>query len=350
MLSERNYSQLEKDVEEVAMKKEQELQQLLRNNDMTNGQNEGEFTRAQSRNYLDTRILNSCFSNTDRIHELNRQIESMSDELISQEVEANSAIEQCEERFAASEQENALLRDNLEEAKTNDTELRDLRNSLSNDDQIVLQWEERTNTLSESVAALEHQLEEQEQEACDAIEQWQTTCSDLETKCATLEVDIKNSRETISTRVWSIEQLRSCNESYCVQIKKLKTASLIVESSVKADLVSATSEIPRLVEVLEAERKNRVDERVQLQAELKAEKERNIEARDEIETLSSSLKEIKIESEDTLNQWTGTYLYVLFSAFFDNSVTFINNFPLLLNPEQGDTQNWKLILEKCSSN
>jgi len=334
LLSEKNYSQLEKDVEEVAMKKEQELQQLLRNNDTTNGQNEGEFTRAQSRNNLDTRILNSCFSNTDRILELNRQIESMSDELVSQEVEANSAIEQWEDRFAASEQENALLRDNLEEAKTNDTELQDLRNSLSNDDQIVLQWEERTNTLSESVAALEHQLKEQEQEACDAIEQWQTTCSDLETKCATLEVDIKNSRETMSTRGWSIEQLRSCNESYSLQIKKLKTASLIVESSVKADLVSASSEIPRLEGVLEAERKNRVDEHVQLQAELKAEKERNSEARHEIDTLSSSLKEIEIESEDTLNQWTGTYLYVLFSAFFDNYVTFINNFPLLLNPEQ----------------
>jgi len=70
------------------------------------------------------------------------------------------------------EQENTLLKDE-------NTELQALRNTLYDNDQIINQWEERTDELSESVTALEYQLKEQEQEACDAIEQWQATCSEL---------------------------------------------------------------------------------------------------------------------------------------------------------------------------
>jgi len=223
----------------------------------------------------------------------------------NQQLEANNAIKQLEEKFAESEKENTLLRDNIEEAKSNYDELQALRNTISNDNQIAHQWEERANKLTDSVAVLEDQLNEQEQEACDAIAQWQVTCSDLEMKCSNLEFEVKNSREMVSIRNWSIEQLMSRNDSYCAHIKQLKSASLKFESSFNANLFSATTEIARLNEALEAECNNRADEREQLQAKIAGEKEKNHEARDEIETLTSSLEEMKIESEDTLSQWAG---------------------------------------------
>jgi chromosome segregation ATPase len=245
------------------------------------------------------------FSNTDRIQELSHQIESIKKKLGNEQLEANNAIEQLEKKFTESEKENTLLRDNLEEAKSNFDELQALRNTLSNHDQIVHQWEERANKLTDSVAVLEDQLKEQEQEACDAIAQWQITCSDLEMKSSNLEFEVKNSRETVSTRNWSIEQLMSRNDSYCAHINQLKSASLKFESSVNANLFSATTEIAILNDVLEAERKNRADEREHLQAKIAGDKENNQKARDEIETLTSSLEKMKTESEDTLNQWTG---------------------------------------------
>ena len=222
----------------------------------------------------------------------------------NEQLESNYAIEQLEEKFTESEKENTLLRDNLEEAKSNYDELQALRNTISNDDQIVHQWEERANKLTDSIAVLEDQLKEQENEACDAIALWQVTCSDFEMKCSNLEFEVKNSRETVSIRNWSIEQLMSRNDSYCAHIKQLNSASLKFESSVNANLFSATTEIATLNEVLEVERKNKADEHEQLQAKITVEREYNHEARDEIETLTSSLEEIKIESEDTLNQWT----------------------------------------------
>lgn len=275
-------------------------------------------------NYDELQVLRSTHSKNDKVvlqweertDKLSESVTIAEDQLKEQEKEACDAIaqwqetcEQLEEKNGASEQENTALRENLEGAKTNYDELKTLHNTLSsNDDQIIRQWEERTNTLSESIMVLEEQLKEQEQEACDAITQWQATCSDLEVKCSKMEIEVKNSCEMISVRNWSIEQLISRNANYCVHIKQLKLSSLKVESSAKTDLLDATSVIARFAEAREAERNNRTNEREQLQAEISGEKEKNNKARDEIETLTSSLEEINIGSENTLNQWTGTYL------------------------------------------
>jgi len=246
--------------------------------------------------------------NEDRLVELNRQIESMTEELANRKDEANDAIKRWEEKIAAAEEENSLLRKNLEKAESKSTELQELRSGPSaDDDQIIRRWEERAEELSESIAVLEDQLYEQEQEAIDAIQQWQSTCSDLETKCANLENGFQNSLETISARNWSIEQLKSCNENHCIEIRNFKMTSQTIESLLKAELAVAKSEISRLVEASEGENQNFVCERAQLHAELKAEKERNCEARDEVETLSSKLEEIQVESEHSLNQWIERY-------------------------------------------
>jgi myosin heavy subunit len=233
----------------------------------------------------------------------------MREELVNQDVEAKKSIDQWNEILDASEQETSQLKTDLEEARSDISEVQDLRSKSSNDDEIALKRRERTRELSESVAMLEDQLKEQEQEALDAVEQWQSACSDLEMKCANLELVIKDSRETIS------EQLRSCNESYGIQIEKLKATSRIVESSLRENLASAKAEIERLVEVQEVERKERVDDQLQFQTKLEGEIERNHKARDKIKTLSSSLEEISTDSEDTLNQWTGMYLFLFCTEF-----------------------------------
>jgi len=280
LLSEERCSHLELQIKEAVATKESEIQEL-RNKDMA--------------------------QNDDRISESNRRIESITEELSNQEIEAKNTIQQWEERNSAMEEENSLLRKNLEEAEGKSAELLELRSIRSDDDRIIRRWEERVEELSESIAELEDQLKEQEQEAVDAIDQWQTTCTDLETKCANLENNFQNSLETISAQNWSLEQLKSRNENYCTQMQKLKNASERVESSLSVELFEAKSEISRLAKTLEGQNENLIGQSAQLQAELEAEKGKYCEARDEIDSLTATLEEIKFESVSTMNQWTERY-------------------------------------------
>ena len=242
-------------------------------------------------------------------------------------VEAFEVTAKWEERLHASEQEKFQLKIDLDEAESKSAELLCLRTKISDGDQRTLQHEERTRELSESIAVLERQLKEQENDAVDAIEEWMKTCSNLEVKCANLELDLKESNETVSTRGWSMEQLKSCSDNYSIHIEKLKTTSQTVESSLRADLATAESAISRLEDALETERKSWMGQHEQLHADLNVEKERNNEAKDEIESLSSSLEEIKNKSKETLNQWTGTFMcFFRRFHFFVNLLTIIRRF------------------------
>jgi DNA repair exonuclease SbcCD ATPase subunit len=264
----------------------------------------------------------------------------MTDELASQEVEVAKAIEKWKEKLDKSDVEKSQLDTELKEAKSEIVELKNLCNKFSDDDR-TSQLEERTMELSESIALLEDQLKEQEQEALDAVEQWQSACSDLERKSANLELVIKDNRETIAARGWSIEQLTSCNESYCSQIEKLKAISSTVESSLREDLASAEAETDRLKEALKIERKKQVDDQEQFQAKLRAEKEIYEETREQIETLSSSLKSIDIDSRDTLNQWTGMYLIRVFAQYSLNPL-YLFIFFSVFERDKCDTKNYRL--------
>lgn len=259
--------------------------------------------------------LNCFFSYTDEVLALNKEIQFMSEELANQKAEAMNSIEEWKEKLASSSREKTQLQADLLEAKTKMAELEDLGSKLSADDQMAHQWEERNRELSESILLLEDQLKEQEQEAVDAVEQWQAACSDLEGKCADLELLVKENRETIATREWSIEQLRSSNESYRVQIEELKASPSELESSLKENLANAEAEISRLLEMQEIEREKWAVDQRQFQVEFEAEKERSVEARAEIEKLSSSLEEINTDSKETLLQWTGMYIEVLYESF-----------------------------------
>ena len=260
-------------------------------------------------------LLNCFFSYPDEVLALNKEIKVLSGELADQKVEAMNSIEEWKEKLGSSSREKTQLQADLQEAKTKMAELEDLGNKFSADDQMARQWEERNRELSESISLLEDQLKEQEQEAFDAVEQWQAACSDLEGKCADLELLVKENRETIATHEWSIEQLRSSNESYRVQIEELKASPSELESSLKENLANAEAEISRLSEMQEIEREKWAVDQRQFQVELQAEKERSVEARAEMEKFSSSLEEINTDSKETLLQWTGMYIDLLYERF-----------------------------------
>ena len=239
------------------------------------------------------------------------EVDSLEQQLAAQAEDAANVIAAWEERLNASETENQDLQRRLEEASAQQGELHALRETLSQDEVVVHQWEARANELSETVATLEQQVEslqadlkEQEKDASEAITLWQENCAELETKCTDSDTELTYANETIASKDWNIEQLKSMNESIRLEMEKLKS-SLRVNPTMAEELIDATSEISRLTEELETERQKRVDEREKLQAELADERGRHAEARDEVESLTASL----LEAEDIAGQWTSKYAY-----------------------------------------
>ena len=231
----------------------------------------------------------------------------MSEEYLYHKNEAKKSFDKLQQKLDSSEEEKAMLKDEIIEAKSQISELQHVHSKNSHNNQINLQQEEKMNELSKCVANLEDQLKEQEQEALDTVEQWQSACSDLETKCVDLECEIKECQEVISNRAWSIEQLKSCNESYVIQIEYLKAKfAKIEEEIVKTEAVNS-----RLVQAQEVERMKSIDNQLRFQAEIQAEREKNSEVFDQVEILTSRIKEIRRDSEDKLNQWTGMYIVAL---------------------------------------
>ena len=192
---------------------------------------------------------------------LNQDITSLKEEVENEKAQAISSIEEWTGKMNVSNEEKSKLEIDLAETRSKMTELEDYCSKFDDYDLIASQWEERNTELSESVALLESQLKEQEQEALDAVEQWQSACSDLEIKCADLELSLKENLEPRSTM--------------------------------------------------------KSEDQRQMEAELAMEKEKNIAANNEIEKLASSLDEINAESNEAQLEWTGAYYLNLMYAYLD---------------------------------
>lgn len=247
--------------------------------------------------------------------------EAEKDNMKSMSIEMGSLKEQLaikqmewEEKIVLLESEKDTLRERIEQISMQQDELSELREAVSQDEEIVRQWENRASDLSETVTKLEQKVEDlrlelvyQENDAVNAIAQWEVNFSDLESRYANAEVELLHCNETISSRDWTIEQLMARNERIAIQIAGAKLNGEI-NQALEKELVEANTEISRLVQELESERQCRVDERERLEAELAGEKGSHAEARDEIETLNSLLEENKAESEDVVNQWIGKKL------------------------------------------
>lgn len=232
-----------------------------------------------------------CCWFTDEVLALNQDITSLNEEVENQKAQAINSIEEWTDKVNVSNEEKSKLEIDLAETKSKMAELEEYCSKFDNYDVIASQWEERNRELSESIALLENQLKEQEQEALDAVEQWQSACSDLEIKCADLELSLKENVET-----------RSTNEG---------------NSELEENLRSAKAEISTLLEKEEVEREKWSENLRQMETELATEKERNSAANNEIEMLASSLDQINAESNDALLQWTGMYYLNLMYPHFD---------------------------------
>ena len=246
---------------------------------------------------FDSLVITTITSFIDDVLSLNRQIESKNTDLANQEVEASKSIQEWKAKLDLSQQENSRIKDDLMDAKSKLIEVQNSHEKVSNNYQIDLRSEEKAKELTETIVALEGQLKDQQQEALDAVEQWQSACSNLEMKCINLEEIIEDSRKMISTRGWYIEQLRSCNESYCAQIEILKLTPRNVDSSLREKLANTEAEI------------------VKMEVKLKTEKGKTTEARAEIESLTDALKNSNFDSGETLNQWSGMSLLTSCTEF-----------------------------------
>lgn len=248
---------------------------------------------------------------------------------------------------------------------------------------------ERADELSVIAGSLEQQLRDKEQETKMKLAHAQTTCVALEAKCTGLENEIASSRDTVTRQEWSIEQLKLTNEHCFVQIEELKSNSdvkfsleaaissskdeislltMVLESerqrrideqeqlqaelanergrhaeareeieTLSSTISSLKAEISRLTVVLESERRTRIDERENLQAELADERGRHAEARDEIETLSSELDQVKNESDDVVRRWTGRFTSASCVVGWNSSLTrCFHDFPIIARYQELD--------------
>jgi chromosome segregation ATPase len=240
----------------------------------------------------------------ENLEQSTQDMESLRQQIASQELN-------WKDKLGKSESENDDLKRRLQQLDVQLRELHELRETVSQDEEIVRQWESRASDLSQTVATLEQKVEslqsdlaQQEHDAVNAIAVWEENFSDLEAKFANLEAEILHFNETISCRDWSIEQLKANNEGLTLRVEELMTTAQI-RSSMEEDLIQGSTEISRLTEVLENERQIRISEREKIEAELASERGKHAEARDEIETLTYLLEENKTESETLINQWTG---------------------------------------------
>ncbi|KAG7345034.1 putative Crp/Fnr family transcriptional regulator [Nitzschia inconspicua] len=260
----------------------------------------------ESMKLMELKVQSYEFENNDLKLAANESI-TLKEQMISLESD-------WQEKLSKSESEKGALKRRIEEIRLqHNNELQELRETICQDEEIVRQWEIRTTALSETVTNLENkvdsleaELAQQENEAVNVISLWEENFSDLESKFVSMEAELLHCNETIASRDWTIEQLKSKNESSSLQLDSLKGA-IQIKSAMEDDLVEASLEISRLTEVLELERQCRLDERERYEAELANERGRHSEARDEIESLNSLLEETKVESEVVVNQWSARY-------------------------------------------
>jgi chromosome segregation ATPase len=156
-------------------------------------------------------------------------MDALSDRLVVQESEWT-------EKLSAVEAEKGELSRQLNEVRVDQRELEELRATVSQDEEIVRQWESRASelcdtltTLEEKVRSLQAELKQQEEDAVNAIQQWTENFSDLESKQANIEDELMQCQEMISSRDWKIEQLSAKSESYFMQMGELKVRSLQAE-------------------------------------------------------------------------------------------------------------------------
>lgn len=157
-------------------------------------------------------------------------------EMVALSERTTSQESEWREKFSAVETENGELKRQLIEVGVKQGELDELRETVSQDEEIVRQWEARASdlsktitTLEENVRSLQAELEHQGNDAVNAIKQWTENFSELESKQTNIEAELLQCHEIVSIRDWKIEQLNAKSESYAFQMGEFKVRSLQAE-------------------------------------------------------------------------------------------------------------------------
>jgi chromosome segregation ATPase len=255
-------------------------------------------------------------------------IEQDNDELEKQKLALEAQVSSLENSTRSLSRENipskpqSKEREDLEvQLREKDEALREAQETLQRDADVVHQWEgkcyiileeelsenfvvsqqslsyvyvERVAELETAVKELENQLDEQGEEANDAISRWQETYTELEEKCSQLEQDLTKSGsadtkelelqkqvESLSEKLKAVEGQASRTEEERQNMSKAWSTSEITIQMLQDDIESRDESIKRLNAEAETVKSERDESIKRLNAEIDI-------ARSELENLRST--------------------------------------------------------------
>ena len=216
---------------------------------------------------------------TERVEELESQIENVHALLSQHELEANCAISLWEKKALELETELAVVEAARSQLERNDpaiiqqlqedlaverglhTEARDEIATLSRDLEdlreesrvVVLQWSDRVNELEDRVAELESILTHQESEANEAISSWERKHDELLKDLQTLEVEKSRVAENYVLIEAQLVALQSRH-------KHLEESSHDMRASIEKELIEVRIDRDRLKENLASKSREKLEE------------------------------------------------------------------------------------------
>jgi len=271
----------------------------------------------------------------DRVAELEATVTSLQQQLQEQEDEANGVISQWQESYNEAgkrceeiekeleelrktkespvpdareniDRESRLSREQEEEfiakIESLEMELSEAQKALASDEDVVNQWEERVMELETLVKTLQSQLEEQEQDASEAIALWQNNATEADEKAR--EVDEKLSKEvsSLQSTIMQIDKDRSTLKDKIAELHN-SLASMQSTEVLSARDVDLAKELEKTEKELdEAKETLARDEDVVKQWE-----ERSASLEAQIQLLERQLVDQEEEARNVLQQWQDSY-------------------------------------------
>ncbi|CAB9510979.1 Inherit from KOG: Kinesin family member [Seminavis robusta] len=163
-----------------------------------------------------------------RVAELESNLEEMRSKLAQQQEQAKAEIEKWQESISSLE--------DLKEEK------------LKEDEDVVLQWQERATELEAVVKDLETQLNEQEEEANNVIAMWQESCNTLEAtnqelaqSSEKLEEQLESSKAAASSAAELLKTTEVDKKELQERVNELETASRGLEAKLSDEDEKAKS-------------------------------------------------------------------------------------------------------------
>ena len=188
---------------------------------------------------------------------------------------------------------------------------------MRSSDDVVQQWKERTEALEETISSLEAQLETQEQEATEAISQWESRCSSLEEngsdvirqweeRVQALEADITSLESQLDEKDSDAMEAISQWEARCSDLEsslKLKDDEneILVQNYGRKDETNAA--LDSQLKDLESQQKSQASEIQRLKEQIEERDDTILSYVEQVKELAAELVETRDQSEQVVKQW-----------------------------------------------